>query len=119
MTHVICHFEIPADDVEALVGFYSELFGWQIEKMPGPMDYWMVSTDPDDESALGGGITERQHPRQPPMNYVLVEDVAAHAARAKELGAQVVVDKTEIPGIGSFAIILDPQHNWIGIFQEK
>jgi len=34
----IVHFEIPADDIERAQKFYTELFGWQIEKA-GPMDY--------------------------------------------------------------------------------
>jgi predicted enzyme related to lactoylglutathione lyase len=30
----IC-FEIPADDVERAKKFYSDLFGWKMEKWPG------------------------------------------------------------------------------------
>jgi len=37
--HTIVHFEIPADDVGKLRRFYSNLFGWKIEKTPGPVDY--------------------------------------------------------------------------------
>jgi predicted enzyme related to lactoylglutathione lyase len=31
----IVHFEIPVDDVERSKKFYSELFGWKLEKFPG------------------------------------------------------------------------------------
>ena len=31
----IVHFEIPADDVDRAKKFYSNLFGWKIEKVPG------------------------------------------------------------------------------------
>ena len=31
----IVHFEIPADDVERSKKFYSDLFGWKIEKFTG------------------------------------------------------------------------------------
>lgn len=37
--HTVIHFEIPADNVEKLKAFYSELFGWKIEKAPGSIDY--------------------------------------------------------------------------------
>lgn len=46
----IVHFEIPSDDVERSKSFYSELFGWNIEKWPGSekmpegMEYWMITT---------------------------------------------------------------------------
>ena len=42
MDHTIVHFEIPAEDVEKLRGFYSRLFGWKIEKMEGAMEYWQI-----------------------------------------------------------------------------
>jgi predicted enzyme related to lactoylglutathione lyase len=40
----IVHFEIPTDDLERAKRFYNELFGWKIEKYPGPMEYWMITT---------------------------------------------------------------------------
>jgi len=42
MINTVCHFEIPADNVDALQDFYGKLFGWKFEKMPGPMDYRMI-----------------------------------------------------------------------------
>ena len=117
MDHIICHFEIPADNVQSLAGFYTKLFGWKIEQLPGFGDYWSVRTS-EAEGALGGGMMKRQHPQQAIMNYVLVEDVAAYAAKAEELGAKVLLPKTEIPGMGWFAVIDDPQGNCLGLFQE-
>ena len=43
----IVHFEIPADDIERAKKFYSNLFGWKIEGMPGMepgMEYLMIDT---------------------------------------------------------------------------
>ncbi len=31
----IVHFEIPSDDIERTKKFYTDLFGWKIEKWPG------------------------------------------------------------------------------------
>ena len=60
----IVHFEIPADDVERSRKFYTDLFGWKIEKWPGPvsrdMEYWMITTtDEKGDKALGGGMMKR------------------------------------------------------------
>jgi len=52
MDHTIVHFEIPARDVEKLKKFYSKLFGWKIEKVPGPMEYWTVMTVPVDDKGM-------------------------------------------------------------------
>ena len=46
----IVHFEIYADDPEKLGKFYSTLFDWSIEPVPG-MDYRMVKTVETDEKA--------------------------------------------------------------------
>ena len=40
----VIHFEVPANDPEALAGFYGKVFGWQTEKAPGPMEYWLTKT---------------------------------------------------------------------------
>lgn len=119
MDHIICHFEIPADDVPALARFYTDLFGWQIEATAGVVDHWTIRPASGNPHALGGGMMARQHPQQQPTNYVLVEDLDAYLARPRELGAKELVGKTEIPGMGWFCIITDPQHNCLGMFQQK
>ncbi|MGH9992449.1 MAG: VOC family protein, partial [Nitrososphaera sp.] len=53
----IVHFEIPSDNVDRAKKFYTDLFGWKIEKVPGPMEYWVVSTSNDKrEQTIGGGL---------------------------------------------------------------
>ena len=32
--HGVVHFELPAEDPQKLADFYTELFGWNIMKMP-------------------------------------------------------------------------------------
>ena len=49
--------------------------------------------------------------------YVDVADVDATIARAKELGAPICLDKTEIPTVGWMAILGDPGGNRIGVMQ--
>ncbi len=38
------HFEIPAENPERAMQFYSSVFGWKFNKWDGPMDYWVIST---------------------------------------------------------------------------
>jgi hypothetical protein len=49
--------------------------------------------------------------------YVDVADIDATIARAKELGAPIILDKTEIPTVGWMAIFGDPGGNRIGVMQ--
>src|SRR5882762_7349395 len=55
MSRVI-HFEIPASDPERASAFYKKVFGWKIEKWPGPMEYWMVTTGAEGAPGINGGL---------------------------------------------------------------
>jgi uncharacterized protein len=123
LDHTIVHFEIPANDVEKLKNFYSNLFGWKIEKMPGDMEYWGIETVPVDKQGMpmrpgvNGGMMKKQMPEQKPINYVSVESVDEYSKKVVELGGQIVSPKMEIPGMGWWALALDPDGNQIGLFE--
>ena len=123
MDHTIIHFEIPAEDVERLRKFYSQLFRWKIEKMPGPMDYWNIETVPIDEEGnpvrpgVNGGMMKKEDPEQSPVNYISVESVDEYSEKIGDLGGRVIMPKQEVPGIGWFALALDPEGNLFGIFE--
>lgn len=115
MINTVCHFEIPADNVEALQEFYGKLFGWTFEKMPGPIDYRVIQTASQE---VEGGLMARVHPQQTIVNYVRVESLEVSTQTAADLGAQVVMPKTPVPGHGWFAVLVDPQGNPIGLWED-
>ena len=123
MDHTIVHFEIPANDLEKLKKFYSDLFGWKIEKMPGEMEYWGIQTVPVDEKGMAvrpgvnGGMMKRQMPETKHDNYISEESVDEYSKKVVKLGGQIVVQKMEIPGLGWWALALDTEGNQIGLFQ--
>lgn len=52
----IVHFDVPADDIDRSKTFYKELFGWKIEKMPGEIEYYGISTfDENGKEGITGG----------------------------------------------------------------
>jgi predicted enzyme related to lactoylglutathione lyase len=118
----VVHFEIPADDVARAKKFYGELFGWKIEKFTGqsPMDYWTVMTGREEGSmGVDGGLMQRQHPQQQTILYIDVPSVDEHLGKVKNLGGQVVFPKTAIPGMGYFAVCLDPENNGFGLWENN
>jgi len=123
MDHTIVHFEIPADNVEKLRKFYSKLFGWKIEKTSGPVEYWSIETVPVDEKGMpkrpgvNGGMMKRQYPEHKPVNYIAVESVDEYTKKIEALGGKVVVPKMEVPGIGWWALALDPEGNQFAILE--
>jgi predicted enzyme related to lactoylglutathione lyase len=117
----VCHFEIPADDVERAQKFYGELFGWKIEKFTGPtpMAYWSITTSAEKEGMglLGGGMMQRMAPQQQITIYIEVPSVDEYVDRVKKLGGQVCFPKTAVPGMGYFAVCLDLEHNGFGLWE--
>ncbi len=124
MNHTIVHFEIPANDVERLKNFYSKLFDWKIEKVSGPMDYWLIYTVPTDESGMpkepgvNGGMMKRQDRNQKITNYISVESVDEYSRKVQELGGTIVVPKQEVHEMGYFAVCVDPEGNIFAIWEE-
>ena len=52
MESTIINFEIPAAYVENLNQFYAGVFGWNIAKYPGPIEYWMIQAVPIDDKGM-------------------------------------------------------------------
>ncbi len=114
----IVHFEIPANQPESLTRFYGELFGWKFQRAPFPdMEYWLCETG-SGEPGINGAIMQKQNAQHPWMNYVSVENIDETIEKATQLGAQVALPKTPIPGVGSIAALVDPQGNAVGLWQQ-
>ena len=69
-----------------------------------------------------GESVKLRRPDTPTTNgfvpYILSEDIEATLAKAAELGATIVTEKSQIPGIGYYALFDDPDGNLIGLFSE-
>ena len=117
----IVHFEVPADDVERSRKFYSDLFGWKMEKWPGMesgMDYWIINTtDNEGGKAIGGGMMKRQNPQQGITNFIDVTSVDEYSAKVQSLGGKIVAPKQAVPTMGFFAVCLDTENNTFGIWE--
>lgn len=53
------------------------------------------------------------------LAYVLVDDVRAMTKKARELGAKVHKDVTEVPDMGWLSVIIDPTGAALGLWQPK
>jgi predicted enzyme related to lactoylglutathione lyase len=113
----ISHFEIPANDPERAVKFYSEAFGWKFQKWDGPMEYWMITTGEASEPGINGGLMRRRDPNQPPTNVITVPDVDAAIAKVTASGGTITVPKMAIPGVGWLAYFADTEGIMVGMMQ--
>lgn len=118
------HFEIHADDPDRAITFYTGLFGWEFKKWDGPMPYWLVTTGPDSEPGINGGLMKRMGPppgEANPVNaYVCTTNVTnldASFEKALAAGATVALPKMPVPGIGWLAYVKDTEGNILGMMQ--
>jgi uncharacterized protein len=112
----ICHFEIPASDPERAVAFYKKAFGWKIEKWPGPMEYWMVTTGAEGTPGINGGLMRNTNVKTT-TNTVGVDSVDQSIEAVKAAGGKLVMPKTPIPTVGYFAYLEDTEGNLFGVMQ--
>ena len=113
----VTHFDIHADDPERAAKFYSDVFGWRIDKWQGPVDYWLVTTGPEDEPGINGGLMVRSEPSAGTWNTVEVPSVDEAVSKAVQAGGSVVVPKQPIPGVGYQAYCRDTEGNVFGLHE--
>lgn len=116
MASRVVHFEIPVEDPDRAIRFYSNAFGWHIQKWDGPQDYWLVDTG-EGEPGINGGILRRTQPFDRVVNTVNVDNIDSAMQRVRELGAALVGEKLTIPDIGFLQYAQDPDGNLFGMMQ--
>ncbi len=102
--------ELMTGDPAAAKGFYGALFGWEFQDMAmGEMAYTVVKAGGEDAGGLM--CTPPEAGGAPPRwgVYVTVADADATARRAVELGGTVLVPPKDIPDVGRFCVLQDPQ----------
>ena len=114
----LCWTELMTTDTAKAQPFYTQLFGWTAEDKPmGPMTYTILKRG----GAQAGGmmqITKEMGPIPSHwMVYFSVADCDATVAKAGTLGGKVTVPATDIPGVGRFAILQDPQGAHVAIIK--
>ncbi|WP_319463333.1 VOC family protein [Micromonospora sp. RTP1Z1] len=112
----ITWFEIGSDRPEEAEKFYAELFGWNFEEQGGPGASYRQTTA-GGERGIGGAIraTGGQSPNYA-IFYAEVADVAETCRRAEAAGGKVLVPVKTTPSGLTFAHLLDPSGNLLGVF---
>jgi predicted enzyme related to lactoylglutathione lyase len=108
------HVEIPAVDARGAGTFYQEVFGWEIRTNE---EHNYVTFEAG--HGMRGGFVGPQEPTYRPdrlLVYLLTEDIEGKLAEVEAHGGKVVMGKTDIPHVGSWAIFSDPAGNEVGLF---
>jgi predicted enzyme related to lactoylglutathione lyase len=112
--------ELHTSDRPKAAKFYKQLIGWETKDVPmGPGEPYTLCQREGKDIA---GITKSMAPANVPphwLAYIAVDNVDASAAKIKELGGKVLMAPTDIPNIGRFAPVTDPQGAAFAIYKSS
>ncbi len=108
--------ELMTNDVGAAKTFYGQLFGWHFEDAPmEEMTYTIVKANGEEVAGIMT-IPSEAGPMPAAWGvYVTVDDVDAAAEKAVALGGKIFVPPQDIPEVGRFCVIGDPQGAFISM----
>ncbi|HSP16600.1 MAG TPA: VOC family protein [Thermoanaerobaculia bacterium] len=102
----LCWNELYSSDIEASRKYYSSLFGWKLEPSP---EYTEIHVG---DRGVGGMMQiSKEMGGMPPMwmPYFMVSDAEATCKKTQSLGGKVHKPAADIPKVGRFAVLADPQ----------
>jgi predicted enzyme related to lactoylglutathione lyase len=110
--------QLTTGDPERGLEFYGELFGWRSEPVEGGgVPYWGIYNG----DRLNGGAMHLPPEGGAPAHWLVYfgsADVDADAAKIDELGGQIVLAPTDVPG-GRILVAMDPQGGAFGLFSGR
>lgn len=111
----ICYLEIPARTAESSAEFFRTIFGWRVRpRGDGELAF-------DDTGGVSGTWVEESDRAsgEATRTYIMVDAIAETLAQIVAGGGAVRTPRTDIgPGMGAFAIFLDPAGNEFGLYEE-
>jgi predicted enzyme related to lactoylglutathione lyase len=114
----VTHFEIAVDAPQTSIDFYQTVFGWQVSKWEGPMEYWLIGTGENEIPGIDGALSPRADLLDQPITLIIdVDDAAAYMEKVKANGGEIVGELQEIPGVGISGYFRDPSGNLLGVMQ--
>lgn len=104
-------FDLETTDPAGAISFYTKLIGWETQTWPGEMPYTMWTAN---NAPLGGvmtlspdSVTAGTLPHW--FAHITTPNVDDAVATATRLGGRVITPARDIPSVGRYAILADPQ----------
>lgn len=103
---LIVWYDLMSTDEDATDTFYTELFGWEFDAESDRANgYRMIAND---REPFGGTMPFGAPMQSNWMSYIQVTGLDELTERAQELGATIVMERTEVPEVGDWLIMTDP-----------
>lgn len=115
----ISYLDFSADDIERAVNFYTKVFGWQINKWDGPLEFWEIKTGETNELGIDGGLSKRERIGQWTTPFINVSSVDQYVDKIESATGKIFQPKTAISKIGYTLLFKDTESNTIGLFEQN
>lgn len=122
----VIRFEMPLEDHQRVVTFYSEVFGWQTQLLGSDTGAYVLATTTrsdqhghEKKPAINGGFfqkSEDMNARYPSV-VIQVEDIHEHMRKVSNAGGEVLGEPVEIPGVGWYVAFIDTEGNRVSMLQ--
>ena len=98
------------------------MFGWDVQKFDGPIDYRLLNTGPKSQTGIDGALVERRTTGDGDavIAYVCtveVDDIKGTEEKVRDAGGEQVVERQEIPEVGQLSYFKDSEGNIFGALQ--
>jgi predicted enzyme related to lactoylglutathione lyase len=111
-------YDLTTTDPAAAKAFYSHVVGWTTEDVPMPGGtYTLLKVDGIQVGGITALPTDGQGRKPSWSGYVTVADVDASARSVQKLGGSICLQATDIPNVGRFAVVADPQGARFNLFK--
>ncbi len=106
--------------------YVSALFKWWwlialATILAGGMSYWLITTGPDSEPGINGGMSKREKEwaKNASMSAVTigVENIDSAIEKVEKFGGKIIMPKNSIAGVGWFASFKDTEENELSLMQ--
>jgi len=115
----LCWTELETSNVDACRGFYTKVFGWKTETRQMAEGPYVVFSA-GEKQVCGMMACSKNTPKGTPSHwtvYFAVKGCDDTVEKAKKLGAKIVVPPADIPDVGRFAMMFDPQGAFFAVLQ--
>ena len=123
----VVHFEMPYENKDRMVDFYTNAFGWKMQKFGEDMgNYVTAQTTEIDENnmvkipgTINGGFFPKKPdwPDQYPSVVIAVDDIQSSINKVNNAGGKVLGEPMEIPGVGKYVSFTDTEGNRVSLLQ--
>lgn len=103
-------FELMTNDPQRAKPFYGDVIGWKSSQFQGT-DYELWTAGDQQVGGLMAITPDQKRAGVPPnwLGYVACDNIDATARLAQQLGGKILAAPQDIPDVGRFAVLADPQ----------